>query len=138
LCHRLGIPTPYDAGTGTLSAQVVTAPPLYARAVSRYDGVMRELIHDLKFHDCHDGRKLFGGELVADADLLVPIPLHRLKLIRRRFNQSALLSAELSSLTGKLNASLTVIRTGKTEPQIGLASAQRIENVKRAFAVPVR
>jgi ComF family protein len=145
LCYRLGIPLPYDAGTGTLSAKVVASPPLYARAVARYDGVMRELTHDLKFHDGHDGRKLFGRwlseagrELVADADFLVPIRLHRLELIRRCFNQSALLSAELSSLTRKPHVPLTLIRTRKTEPQIGLASAQGIENVKRAFSVPAR
>jgi predicted amidophosphoribosyltransferase len=79
------------------------------------------------------GRKLFGRwlseagrELVADADFLVPISLHRL-------TQSALLCAEPSSSTGMPPVPLTLIRTRKTEPQIGLASAQGIENVKRAL-----
>lgn len=147
LCDRLGIPLPYDAGTGTVSARAIATPPLYsrARAVARYDGVMRSLVHDLKFHDRHDARELFGRwlsetgrELLAHADVLVPVPLHRLKLIRRRFNQSALLSAELSRLTGIPHAPLALVRNRRTEPQVGLTALQRVDNVKGAFTVPPR
>lgn len=147
LCDRLGIPLPYDSGTGTLSAQAIADPPVYARAraVARYEGVMRALIHDLKFHDRHDARKLFGrwmaeagAALIADADVIVPVPLHRLKLLRRRFNQAAILSAELSRLTKKPNAPLALTRSRKTVPQIGLTATQRRLNVKGAFTVPPR
>lgn len=147
LCDRLGIPLPFDAGAATLSAQAIAAPPVYgrARAVARYDGVMRDLVHDLKFHDRHDAVRLFGRwlaetgrDLIADADLMVPVPLHRLKLLRRRFNQAAVLTAELSRITATPAAPLALIRTRKTEPQIGLTSVQREANVRGAFAVPPR
>jgi len=147
LCDRLGIPLPYDAGTGALSAKAVAAPPPYrrARAVARYDGVMRQLIHDLKFKDRHDARKLFGrwlsqagADLIDDADVLIPVPLYRWKLLRRRFNQSAILSAELARLTGKPNAPLALVRTRPTQPQIGLTARQRQQNVNGAFLVPPR
>lgn len=147
LCDRLGIPLPYDAGTGTLSAAAVAAPPLYGRAryVARFDGVMRELVHDLKFHDRHDARSLFGrwlaeagGALIADADVLVPVPLHRWKLLSRRFNQAAILSRELSRLTGRPHAPLALVRTRATHSQIGLSLDQRRANVRGAFAVPAR
>ncbi|MCB1515817.1 MAG: ComF family protein, partial [Hyphomicrobiaceae bacterium] len=120
LCDRLGIPLPFDAGAATLSAQAIAAPPVYgrARAVARYDGVMRDLVHDLKFHDRHDAVRLFGRwlaetgrDLIADADLMVPVPLHRLKLLRRRFNQAAVLTAELSRITATPAAPLALIRT---------------------------
>ncbi len=147
LCDRLGIPLPYDSGAGTLSAQAVAAPPIYgrARAVARYDGVMRQLIHDLKFHDRHDARKLFGrwmvqagASLITDADVIIPVPLHRWKLLKRRFNQSALLAAEVSRLAGKPNAPLALVRTRKTLPQLGLTAIQRQQNVQGAFTVPPR
>lgn len=147
LCDRLGIPLPYDSGAGTLSAQAVAAPPVYgrARAVARYDGVMRQLIHDLKFHDRHDARKLFGrwmaeagSSLIFDADVIVPVPLHRWKLLKRRFNQAAILSAELSRLTGRPNAPLALMRSRKTSPQLGLTATQRRQNVSGAFSVPPR
>lgn len=147
LCDRLGIPLPYDAGAGTLSAAAVADPPAYARAryVARYDGVMRELIHDIKFRDRHDPTHLLarwmveaGRALIDETDVLVPIPLHRWKLIRRRFNQSALLGSAVARLTGKPHAPLALVRTRSTRSQVGLTLLQREENMKGAFAVPAR
>ena len=124
LCDRLGIPLPYDSGMGTLSAQAIANPPEYGRAryVARYDGVMRQLIHDRKFRDRHDATALFGRwlaiagqELIAGADVLVPVPLHRLKLLKRRFNQAAILSAELACQTGVPHAPLALVRTRDAE-----------------------
>ncbi len=147
LCERLGLPLSYDAGAGTLSAAAIAEPPDYARAraVARFDGVMRHLIHDLKFHDRSDGLKLFGrwlseagGELLRDADVIVPVPLHRLKLVRRRFNQAAELANEVSQLAGVPVAPLALVRTRRTASQPGLTREQRRNNVKGAFTVPAR
>ena len=145
LCDRLGLPLPYDSGAGTLSALAIAEPPLYrrARAVARYDGIMRDLIHDMKFRDRHDGRVLLGrwlveagGELIASADVLIPVPLHRFKLLQRRFNQAALLTAELARLTGKPHAPLALVRTRRTARQLGLTRDERKLNVRNAFKVP--
>ena len=147
LCHRLGLPLAYDAGAGTLSALAIAEPPVYgrARAVARYDGVMRHLIHDLKFRDRTDALNLFGRwlteagrELIEDADVLVPVPLHRLKLVRRRFNQAAMLAREVSRLTHRPTAPLALVRIRATASQLGLTRDQRLSNVKGAFAVPAR
>lgn len=145
LCDRLGLPLPYDAGTGAISAQAAADPPPYgrARAVARYDGVMRALIHDLKFHDRHDAVGLFGrwlaeagAELLADADVLVPVPLHPLKLLRRRFNQSAVLALEVARRKTLIAAPLALERRRHTRSQLGLSRPQRVSNVHGAFVVP--
>ncbi|MBL8567353.1 MAG: ComF family protein [Hyphomicrobiaceae bacterium] len=147
LCDRLGLPLSYDSGAGTLSALAVAEPPVYgrARAVARHTGAMRQLIHDLKFRDRQDARRLFGRwlaeagrELIAEADVLVPVPVHRMKLLRRRFNQAALLADELARLTGRPSAPLALERRRKTATQLGLTREQRRTNVSRAFAVPDR
>ena len=67
LCDKLGIPLPFDTGGVAISAAAAANPPAYdrARAVAAYDGVVRDLIHALKFHDRHDARRLFGRWLVA-------------------------------------------------------------------------
>ena len=92
LCDRLGIPMPYDTGGTMISAAAVAAPPDYnrARAVARYDGLMRDLIHDFKFRDTHDARTLFGRwmseagrDLITGCDVLVPVPLARWRLLSR-------------------------------------------------------
>ena len=144
LCDRLGMPLPFDAGGTMLSAAAVAAPPHYqrARAVARFDGIMRDLVHHLKFHDRHDARRLFGrwlaeagAELLADADVIVPVPLTRLRLLGRRFNQAAILAQEVSRRTGVKVDPLVLLRTRRTPPQVGLSREQRRLNVAGAFAV---
>jgi ComF family protein len=144
LCDRLGIPLPFDVGAPAISAAAAADPPDYdrARAVARFDGVMRELVHDLKFRDRHDARRLFGrwlmdagAELIADADAILPVPLTRTRLASRRFNQSAVLAQELARLSGRRYAPLALMRTRRTLPQVGLTRQQRRDNVAGAFAV---
>jgi ComF family protein len=144
LCDRLGVPLPFDAGGTMISAAAVAAPPHYqrARAVARFDGIMRELVHDLKFHDRHDARRLFGrwlaeagAALLADADVIVPVPLTRLRLLGRRVNQAAVLAQEVSRITGVKTDPLVLVRTRRSPPQVGLSREQRRQNVAGAFAV---
>jgi ComF family protein len=145
LCDRLGLPMPYDTGGTMISAAAAAEPPSYerARAVAHYTGVMRELVHDFKFSDWHAARKLLsrlmaeaGKTLIAEADVLVPVPLSRARLISRRFTQSALLAQDLSRSSGIVYEPLALIRTRATPRQVGLTRAERRLNVRGAFAVP--
>ncbi len=145
LCDRLGLPMPFDTGGTMISAAAAADPPDYdrARAVARFEGVMRELVHDLKFRDRHDARRLLGrwlveagADLMSDADVVVPVPLPRGRLFRRRFNQSAILGQEVARLACIEFAPLALVRTRKTRPQVGLTRTQRGQNVAGAFAVP--
>ena len=144
LCDRLGIPLPFDIGGTMISAAAAADPPDYerARAVARFDGVMRELVHDFKFRDRHNARRLFGrwlaeagAELLADADLVMPVPLTRVRLATRRFNQAALLTQEVARLTSRRYEPLALQRIKRTPSQVGLTRDQRRENVAGAFAV---
>jgi ComF family protein len=103
---------------------------------------MRDLVHDLKFRDRHDARRLFGrwlveagAELLAGADAIVPVPLTRWRLLGRRFNQAAILAEEISRLTDTPAEPLALVRTRRTQPQVGLTRVQRRKNVAGAFAV---
>jgi predicted amidophosphoribosyltransferase len=84
-CPRLGIPFVYDPGPDMLSMEAISNPPAYARARAavRYDDVARTLVHALKYQDRTDlapamGRWMAraGHELLDDADVLAPVPLH--------------------------------------------------------------
>jgi hypothetical protein len=84
-CPRLGIPFVYDPGPGLLSMEAIADPPAYARARAavRYDDVARTLVHALKYQDRTDlapamGRWMAraGQELLGEAELMVPVPLH--------------------------------------------------------------
>src|SRR3981081_3680168 len=96
-CPRLGIPFVYDPGPELLSMDASANPPAYqrARAAVRYDDVARTLVHALKYQDRTDlapamGRWMAraGQELLEEADVLVPVPLHWRRGWSRRYNQS--------------------------------------------------
>jgi ComF family protein len=143
-CERLGTPFPFDAGAGMISPAVIANPPAYerARAVLRYSDVGRELLHLLKYGDRLDlvrplGRWMArtGAELLADADALVPVPLHWTRLWQRRFNQSAALARVVSTTANVPVHDHALVRVRATPPQVGLARAERSRNVEGAFVV---
>ncbi|MET0407171.1 MAG: ComF family protein [Hyphomicrobium sp.] len=145
LCDRLGIPLAIDTGAPMISAAAIADPPDYdrARVVARFDGLMRVLIHGFKFHDSHNARRLFGrwmavaGEdLLADADVLVPVPLARWRLLSRRFNQAQILAAEAGRRSRRPVNPFALVRRRSTGHQVGLTRAQRLKNVAGVFRVP--
>jgi ComF family protein len=144
-CARLGIPFTYDPGPGLLSMEAIANPPAYerARAAVRYDDVARALVHAYKYGDRLDLARLMAGwmaragrELLDDADGLVPVPLHWRRLWARRFNQSATLAAEISSLGKVPVAHGALKRVRATVQQVGLSKSERADNVQGAFRVP--
>jgi ComF family protein len=145
LCDTLGVPLNVDLGGPTISAAALADPPDYdrARAVARFDGLMRVLIHGFKFHDNHNARRLFGRwltvageELLADADILVPVPLARWRLLSRRFNQAQVLAAEIGRRAGKPVNAFALVRSRSTGHQVGPTRVQRLKNVAGVFRVP--
>jgi ComF family protein len=145
-CERLGIPFVYDPGPGILSMQAIADPPAYhrARAAVRFDEISRALVHALKYGDRLDlapmmGRWIAhsGRELLAEADALVPVPLHWRRLWARRFNQSAALAAAISGESGGVPVATGALKRIKaTAQQIGLTQAERAANIQGAFRVP--
>jgi ComF family protein len=143
-CERLGIPFTYDPGPGILSMQAIADPPAYARARAavRYDEVARTLVHAFKYGDRLDlaptlGRWMAraGNELLAEADAVVPVPLHWRRLWARRFNQSAELAKVISRISGVPAVFDALTRIKPTAQQVGLSKAERAVNVQGAFKV---
>lgn len=144
-CERLGTPLPIDLGPGILSAPAVADPPVFAHARSAvsYEGPVPDLVHALKYADRTDLAPMLGAwmarvahELITDADMLVPVPLHWRRLAGRRFNQAALLAHEVGRLTGLPVATRLLVRTRRTPQQVGLGRDERERNMRGAFLVP--
>ena len=142
-CERLGTPFEQDLGEGLLSPQAMADPPVFfrARAVARFeDGPARKLVHRLKYSDRAELARPVarwmtraGAELLAEADLVVPVPLHPIRLWRRRFNQAAALAREVARVS-RVACDLEALRRVKaTRSQVGLTRAQRAENMQGAF-----
>lgn len=143
-CEVLGTPFSHDLGPGILSADAIANPPPFdrLRSVALYDDLARVLVQSLKYRDRTDLAPMMAGWMlragdgaVEAADLIVPVPLHRFRLVWRKFNQAAELSRALAAASGTPVLFDVVRRTKRTRRQIGLGPRAREENVRGAFSI---
>lgn len=143
-CACCGYPFAFDLGAGTLCGACAREPPAYDRSrfVMRYDDASKGLVLGFKHRDRTEGAPTFaawlaraGAGLVAEADLLAPVPLHRIRLFTRRYNQAAMLCRALGRSTGLPVVPDLLVRSRNTPPQGRLSPAARRRNVAGAFAV---
>jgi ComF family protein len=141
-CDILGSPFSHDLGEGAVSADAIAHPPDFARLRSAclFDGPARELVHGLKYRDQTELAPMMalwmaraGAELIAASDVLLPVPLHRRRMLERRFNQAAELTRALSAITGAPMLPDAVKRIRNTAHQVGLTRLGRDANVRGAF-----
>jgi ComF family protein len=144
-CFLCGYPFDFDPGGEALCAACLAQPPAFdrARAAMRYDDKSRDLILALKRADRLDLAPAFakwlasaGRAMIAEADLVVPVPLHPSRLWTRRFNQSAVLAREMVRNSGVPSHPFALVRVRPTKSQGEMPSARaRRRNVIGAFRV---
>lgn len=144
VCAACGLPFDFAIEPGALCGACAAAAPVYhrARAVMRYDDGSRELVLGFKHGDRTEAAPAYGrwlaragAELLAETDLIVPVPLHRWRLLRRRYNQSALLALALGRACRRPAAVDLMARVKATPSQAGLGAAARHANLRGAFSV---
>src|SRR5262249_44148907 len=146
-CFRCGFPFETDAGPEAVCGACAAHEPAYhrARAALTYDDHSRALVLDLKHGGRRDGLATFAawvgqaaGPLLAEADLIAPVPLHWTRLASRRFNQAAWLAQALARTYRKPIAYAALRRVKRRPSQAGMNVAQRRDNVAGAFRVAQR
>lgn len=155
MCTKCGIPFGFEADEdeeitgietddGKHCLQCIDYPPLYdsARSALRYNEQSRNMVLGFKHADqTHAARafvpwlKMAGADMLKDADALIPVPLHRWRLLKRRYNQSAMMASFLRRETKTPVLYEGLLRTRHTETQGHLNFQERRKNVKRAFIV---
>jgi ComF family protein len=76
-----------------------------------------------------------GKDFLKLDSILVPIPLHWLRLVKRRYNQSAILANALSKISGQICWADALIRVRHTPPQGHKSAKDRYQNVAGAFEI---
>jgi ComF family protein len=144
-CEKTATPFALDAGPGAVAPEALQHPVPWqrARAAMRYEGAAAKLVQLLKYGDRHEVVPLMagamlraGGDVLCDADMIIPVPLHPRRLWMRRFNQAALLAHAVGARAGKPVAVDVLRRRKSTPPQVGLRREQRARNMAGAFVVP--
>lgn len=143
-CSHCGEPFELPVAGLRRCGACIGRPPVYdqARAALVYDDFARRLIVGFKHHDRTEYVPLLarwlvhaGHDMLAEADVILPVPLHRWRLWRRRFNQSALLARALGQLSDRPVALNLLHRVRATPSQAQLNARQRRRNVRAAFQV---
>jgi len=122
--------------------------PVYdrARACLRYDGASRDLILRFKHADgMHVAPSMIDFMVTTmrrdgldDADIVIPVPLHRFRLWRRRYNQAAILASGIGRKAGIRHIPDMLVRTRHTPSQGHKRAGERAKNVRAAFALRPR
>lgn len=145
LCGACGRPFGVQESDGALCGRCVRKPHVYGRARSSlaYDDGSRHMILMFKYADRTDAAPLFatwmrqaGRDLLADADLIAPVPLHWTRLLRRRYNQAALLALAIGRAERIVVAVDVLQRRRRTARLAGLGPKDRARTVTGAITVP--
>jgi ComF family protein len=143
-CPMWGEPFAFDAGPATLSARALTTPPAWATltAAVAFNDQAARLVHALKYHDRLEAASLMARlmyraarDCLEEGEMLVSVPLHWLRLWRRRYNQAALLAQALAGMSDRQHFPQALKRHRGTRSQVGLQGKEREANVRGAFSV---
>jgi ComF family protein len=147
LCCGVPFDLAWHAAEGGLCQRCIDTPPPFERARGGllYDNASRRLVLPFKHGDRIEYASILarfmarsGGRLLREADLLVPVPLHRRRLFVRRYNQAALLAQALGSMTGRPVLVDALARITATQNLDGKTAAERRDEVATAIAVRPR
>jgi ComF family protein len=112
--------------------------------VGRYEGPLRQAIHQLKYRGKLQLRKPLLDLAMAHFDdhfpdsvfdAIIPVPLHRERLMQREFNQATMFAKGLARHLHTPVVERWLVRVRSTRPQVELSGSERRQNVRRAFMV---
>lgn len=140
-CQRCGCPLDFEEET--TCAQCLTSPPVYdfARSLWIYNDMARRFILPFKHGDQTELAYWMTKSAyqrhqtyIDQCDLMIPVPLHRFRLLKRRYNQAGLLTEALTKLSQKPSYNNLLKRHRYTAPQSG-KKADREKNIRNAFTI---
>ncbi|MEN8237364.1 MAG: ComF family protein [Pseudomonadota bacterium] len=146
-CVRCGLTFEYKVGAQSLCVFCSQKNPVFkmCRSALVYDDHSKSLVLGFKHSDRLWGTPIFaqwmakvGEDVLLDADVLIPVPLHWSRLLMRRYNQAALLSNALSQLMDVVKDNHALKRRKATPSQGKRTRLERLQNVRGAFCVPKR
>ena len=143
-CHYCGQP---NRVSGLVGPACLLNPPRWQKMIAplQYRGLARDYLLQLKFSEALYLAKTLGQQCIAplrecspQPEVLLPVPLHRERLFERGYNQAHEIAGVWSQALGIPIDRQALTRLRATPSQSGLSAAQRVLNVKTAFAYAPR
>ncbi len=137
-------PFNYEEDEQAICGYCVANTPLYNKAIAalKYDEHSKKLIHKFKYQDqLHLLEYLanlmvnVGGDILNDIDYIVPVPMHKHKLLKRGYNQAALLGHRIAKIRKIKYLPELLIKKNNIVAQADLTREQRLKNIKNSFLV---
>jgi ComF family protein len=143
-CYICGIPFSYENDEKAICGYCVMKRPSYDKSISifKYNEYSKKIIHKFKYQDnLHILDYLvnlmsnLGNSLIIQADYIVPVPMHKYKLLKRGYNQSALLAMKIAKKNNVKYLPELLLKIKHNMPQASLKKGQRIENIKNTICI---
>lgn len=129
---------------GTICPNCIKKRPKYtkARSVFAYDNLIKNVIFNFKYNDKTNNANFFSNlmvnsckDFIDEIDIVIPVPLHKKRLRKRKYNQASLLVNGIGKKANKIIIHEVLKRKINTRPQVGLLGKERLKNVKDAFCI---
>ena len=139
-CQYCGQPNPVE---GLVCPACLLNPPRWQKIIAplQYRGLVRDYLIQLKFSEALYLAKSLGQQCIdqfrqssPQPEVLLPVPLHRARLLERGYNQAYEIATVCSGALGIPVDRHALTRTRATPSQSGLSSPQRERNIRKAFA----
>lgn len=144
-CKLCSDPFIFSVEGSEICANCLTEKPYYdsSIAIIKYDRFSKEIIFKLKYHDQTLIAKKIANlihslnkNIIEDFDIIIPVPIHKSKLARRKFNQSALISKNIAKTNKKISfIPDLLIKTRNTSTQTQLNKTARYNNIKGSIEI---
>ncbi|MDR2782119.1 MAG: ComF family protein [Holosporaceae bacterium] len=136
--------TPFEVNITEICVNCLNNRPNFDQviAVFEYDDSSRNILLKFKHGDatylCPQLATWIyraSKDAIQNADLLVPVPIHFFKRLKRKYNQSELLARELEKMSGITYEPRILQKSKRTPQQEGLSKNMRLQNVRGSFSV---
>ncbi len=144
LCMTCGIPFDYQMGESFSCVTCLDFPPRFRKMRSAviYNDASRQLIMNFKHGDMlqlvpllSKWMFLAGQNIIHPNHLIIPVPLHKKRLLKRQYNQAALLANHIAKSAGIPKENEALVRIRYTESQGKKNHKERVKNIQSSIEV---
>ncbi len=146
-CEICGFPFEFSLSSKNhklLCPNCIKKAPKFDKCISavRYDEISKKIILPFKHCDKTLYAKFMaklmntvGHEIISDSDIIIPVPIHLSRMLKRKYNQASLIARLIAKQNNKTFMYYNLIRVVATQSQGHLSPAQRKKNVSSAFTI---